>query len=124
MRGYGRFAAGSKSGGKADDLSSPAIAHQRQQVLDLNDRGGKKNEMREEFIPPVSFELILKHKHKEALREVVKWLLSKDSNMAQPFQWEMVMLESTTKYQLSIQSSWAFNLKGIAKILMKYREKK
>ena len=80
--------------------------------------------MKEEFIPPVNFELVLHHKQKEALREVVKWLLSKDSNMSHPFQWEMMMLESTTEYTLSIQSSWGFNLEMIGRILRRYKEKK
>ena len=80
--------------------------------------------MKEEFLPPVNFELVLHHKRGEALREVVKWLLSKDSTMSIPFQWEMVMLERTEEYRLSIQSSWAFNLREIAKVLMAYKEKK
>ena len=76
--------------------------------------------MKEEFIPPVNFELVLTHKRKEALAEVVNWLLLNGSH---PFQWEMIMLESTEVYQLSIQSSWAYNLEQIAIILKNYQEK-
>jgi hypothetical protein len=79
--------------------------------------------VKEEFIPPVTFELVLRHKRKEALKKVVKWLLHPDSGGTHPFQWEMIMLETTIEYQLSIQSSWAFNLVQIGEILMKYQDK-
>ena len=72
-----------------------------------------------EFIPPVTFTLILQHKQKEALTKVVKWLMS--DNGSHPFQWEML---DVGRWQLTIESSWAFNLKQIAKILLKYKEKK
>lgn len=80
--------------------------------------------MMSEFIPPVNFDLVLKHKRPEPLKAVINYLLQKDSNMSHPFQWEMVMLESSDIYQLSIQSSWASNLKEIASILERWKERK
>lgn len=76
--------------------------------------------MKDEFMPPVSFELILRHKEKKALQKVVKWLLT--GYAGSPFQWE-VLADSTTEWRLSIQSSWASNLLQIAKILRHYHVK-
>lgn len=74
----------------------------------------------EEFIPPVNFDIVLKHQRKEALEKVVEFLLE---NGGHSFQWEMIMLERSEEYHLSIQSSWAYNLQRIAQILRLYNGK-
>ena len=77
-----------------------------------------KNELvQKKFVRPTHFEIELVHEDKECLIPIVNWLLV---NGSQSFQWEMVMLERTEEYHLSIQSCWADNLAEIAKLLGDY----
>lgn len=80
-----------------------------------------KGKLKNEFVHPTHFELILKCKNKEHLRKVVNWLLENGSSS---FQWEMTMLEKGEEYSLSIQSCWADNLGEIASLLADYGQDK
>ena len=76
---------------------------------------------KKDFVLPTHFEILLKHRDKECLVPVVNWLLENGSSS---FQWEMVMLEKGEEYILSVQSCWADNLEGIAKLLADYGQNK
>ena len=67
---------------------------------------------KKEFVSPIGFELILRHRDQDVLLPVIHWLLK--NNAPHSFQWERIMLEKEDVYELSIQTSWSDNLAEIA----------
>lgn len=78
--------------------------------------------MCEEIIPPVHFNLELRHKDKNVLRKVVEFLL--DEHDCFSFSWEMRMLKTSTEYVLYIEDGcWGHNLVSIAEAVNKIFQK-